>query len=246
MSFRFLFLTSIILLLISGVAGWLVSGDRELSPEEQRLLAYKAELAVAKVAAETGDAEDWTAYAVLLADASAGAADYGAAMTWFKRAAAEGFAPAQVGVGKLYENGYGVSQDYHRAVDWFRTATRLSDDPEAYFKVGEAYFRGRGVPQDHGSALRYYLRAANQGHAVAQFIVGSMYEAGWGVEKDQITAWVWYRRAMAYSDAVAAHQEDYDVRSAIAKLERGMNNSQRTAAERQFRAIQDTRTPDRS
>ncbi len=238
MSFRFLFLTSIALLLISGVAGWLVSGDPELTPEEQRLLAYQSELATARAAADGGDAEAWTAYATLLANAPDGAADYQAAMTWFKRAATEGYAPAQVGIGKLYERGHGVTRDHHRAVDWFRTATRLSNDAEAHFKIGEAYFRGLGLPQDYGAAMEYYDRAASRGHAVAQFIIGSMFEAGWGVEKDHIKAWVWYRRAMDRSAEVAAHQEGYDVRQALVRVERRMNNSQRDAALRAFEATQ--------
>ncbi len=234
MSFRFLFITSIVLLLISGVSGWLVTGEREPTPEEKLIMAYEGEIAAARAAAETGDAAAWTAYADLLATGPEELRDYKVAMEWYRKAAREGYALAQVGIGELHEHGRGVSQNHHRAVEWYETATRLSREPRAYFKMGEAYFRGLGTPQDYGAALRWYRTAAAGGHPVAQFILGSMYEAGWGVDQDRIKAWTWYRRALSGEDQVAAHEEDYDVRQALARIERRMNQSQIDAARRAF------------
>jgi uncharacterized protein len=48
-----------------------------------------------------------------------------------------------------------------------------------------------------------YLKAANQGLAVAQFNLGLMYEIGRGVPKDDAQALTWYRRAADQGDANA-------------------------------------------
>lgn len=44
--------------------------------------------------------------------------------------------------------------------------------------LGLMYFLGEGVPQDDPQALEWFLKAAEQGHADAQFNLGMMYENG--------------------------------------------------------------------
>jgi len=226
MTFRFIFWTVLACLILSGTAGWIFHGDRTPDPEEQAIAAYKLTLESEKRAAESGGAEDWTRYARSLVTGPQQFRNPKEAMIWFRKAADEGFAPAQVGIGDLYAQGYGVRQDYYRAQEWYSVATRLSKNADAYFHVGEGYFRGLGAPQDYGAAVPYYRVAARQGHPVAQYLLGSMYEAGWGVERDLIAAWVWYKRALPKADAVAGHAEDYDVKVALARVTKQMNQSQ--------------------
>uniref|UniRef100_UPI00260B7424 tetratricopeptide repeat protein n=1 Tax=uncultured Neisseria sp. TaxID=237778 RepID=UPI00260B7424 len=44
------------------------------------------------------------------------------AVQWYRRAAEQGHAQAQVLLGVMYENGQGVRQDYAQAAQWYRRA----------------------------------------------------------------------------------------------------------------------------
>jgi uncharacterized protein len=59
---------------------------------------------------------------------------------------------------------------------------------------------GLGVAQDYAEALKWYLRAADQGDANAQFRLGTMYEQGHGVPQDYILAHMHYDLAAALQD----------------------------------------------
>jgi len=51
------------------------------------------------------------------------------------------------------------------------------------------------VKQDHAEAARWYRKAAEQGHADAQYNLGVMYENGQGVRQDHAESVRWYRKA---------------------------------------------------
>ena len=48
--------------------------------------------------------------------------DYAEAVRWYRLAADQGFAGAQVNLGVMYDTGRGVPQDYVEAVRWYRLA----------------------------------------------------------------------------------------------------------------------------
>ena len=56
------------------------------------------------------------------------------------------------------------------------------------------YF-GQGI--DYNEAVQWFRKAAEQGHASAQFILGHCYDAGDGVSKDTAKAIEWYKKAAA-------------------------------------------------
>ena len=47
---------------------------------------------------------------------------YSEAVKWLRKSTEQGYAAGQNGLGVMYSNGYGVSQDYSEAVKWFRKA----------------------------------------------------------------------------------------------------------------------------
>ena len=53
------------------------------------------------------------------------------------------------------------------------------------------YWNGEGVDQDRAEAVRWYRRAAEQGHPAAQYELGSAYFNGYGVEQDAVNAVMW-------------------------------------------------------
>lgn len=75
---------------------------------------------------------------------------------------------------------------------------------EDQFKLGNHYFTGANdFQQDYTKAIEWYLRAANQGHAKAQFTLSYCYEFGDGVEQNQAEALYWYYAAFNNGDQEA-------------------------------------------
>jgi len=67
-------------------------------------------------------------------------------------------------------------------------------DAEAQWAVGMDYSLGvklGGAPQDHGEAARWFLLAAEQGHAKAQYALGFMHVEGLGLAQDNVLAYMW-------------------------------------------------------
>jgi hypothetical protein len=59
------------------------------------------------------------------------------------------------------------------------------------------YDNGQGVAADHKVAAGWYLRAAEQANADAQFNLANMYEAGRGLDQDIVRAHMWFSIAAA-------------------------------------------------
>ncbi len=76
--------------------------------------------------------------------------------------AESGDAGAQSDLGICYELGDGVTQDYVRAVDWYRKAAERGN-VNAQFLLGECYIYGRGAEQSDTEAVKWYTKAAEQG-----------------------------------------------------------------------------------
>tara|TARA_Y100001934_G_C11918003_1_gene569869 strand:- start:355 stop:660 length:306 start_codon:yes stop_codon:yes gene_type:complete len=53
------------------------------------------------------------------------------------------------------------------------------------------YGKGEGTVQDHKESVKWYQKAAAQGHAKAQYTLGFIYGNGQGVKKDHIYAYMW-------------------------------------------------------
>jgi TPR repeat protein len=53
--------------------------------------------------------------------------DYAAAVSWYRKAAEQGEAKAQSGLGLMYANGHGVPKDYVSAHVWFTLAAAGGD-----------------------------------------------------------------------------------------------------------------------
>ncbi len=64
-------------------------------------------------------------------------------------------------------------------------------DPYEQVALATRYATGETVPQDYSMAVRWYLRAAEQGHVGAQDALGSYFWMGRGVPKDVTKAYFW-------------------------------------------------------
>ena len=54
---------------------------------------------------------------------------------------------------------------------------------------------GIGITSDKWEAVSWYRKAADSGHADAQYSLGSCYDDGIGVETDKLEAKSWYQKA---------------------------------------------------
>jgi TPR repeat protein len=125
--------------------------------------------------------------------------NFAEAMRWYRMAADQGHASAQVHVGNLYTDGEGVSQDYAEALNWYRKAADQGDH-EALNNIGWFYLSGWGVPQDYGQALEWFRKAADKGNEVAQRNIAMIYLRGMGVTADKDEAIRWFKKAAAAGD----------------------------------------------
>lgn len=78
-----------------------------------------------------------------------------AAARWFEKGAEAGDITSQYYLGRAFETGAGVPQDYARAMDWYRTSATRGDIIASDGMVGMAglYERGDGVPRNMERAL---------------------------------------------------------------------------------------------
>ena len=72
--------------------------------------------------------------------------------------------------------------------------------------LGVMYDNGDGVPENDAEAVKWYRKAADQGHASAQYNLGVMYSNGEGVPENDAEAVKWYRKAADQGNAMAQHQ----------------------------------------
>jgi TPR repeat protein len=71
--------------------------------------------------------------------------------------------------------------------------------------LGKSSATGEVVPQDYGEAARWFRRAAEQGHAEAQYNLGLLYGNGQGVPYDYGAAVGWTRLAAEQGDPLAQY-----------------------------------------
>jgi TPR repeat protein len=76
-------------------------------------------------------------------------------------------------------------------------------DAIALFNLGICYQNGFGVPKDDTQAVKWFRKAAEQGHAMAQKNLGRCYHWGRGVQLDYGEAVKWYRKAAEQNVAEA-------------------------------------------
>ena len=87
------------------------------------------------------------------------------------------------------------------------TPELLNESPNQTQRTRGAIPR-EGVPQYYAEAVKWYRRAAEQGHAGAQFNLGVMYANGDAVPQDYVAAHTFFNLAGAKGDEDARKQRD--------------------------------------
>lgn len=120
--------------------------------------------------------------------------DTAQAVDWFRKAAAQRYAPAEFQLGLLYDFGFGVGQNDAEALSWYRRAADHGS-AAAQRAVGDFYQKGRSVAADATEASRWYRRAADGDDIRAQYQLGQLYFEGVGVQRDYAAAYLWFSLA---------------------------------------------------
>lgn len=111
-------------------------------------------------------------------------------MALWRKAAAEGYAPAQVWLGDILDK----AEEDEEAVTWYRKAAEQGD-AAGELGLGVMYAKGEGVPHDLTKAHGYVLKAAEQKHVPALVMMTDSYRnGGLGLTADPLQADAWEAR----------------------------------------------------
>lgn len=80
------------------------------------------------------------------------------------------------------------------------------ETPEALVRKGDAYCWGEGVEKNRSEAAKWYKKAAEQGHADAQYKYANCLFWGEGVVENKSEAIKWYKKAAEQGNVDAQHE----------------------------------------
>ena len=128
--------------------------------------------------------------------------DYLTAFREFRSLAENGHANAQIQLGRMYEMGLGVKQDYKEASKWYQRAA-IQGDKTAGEKLLE--MRKKGLTTTFQPAVPDSWQG-NTTEPQSQYDIGIMYFKGIGIERDYAIAYRWFH--MAANQGHARAQND--------------------------------------
>lgn len=129
--------------------------------------------------------------------------DENAAIEYLKKAAKLKHAKSCYILGGYFEQGDYVDENEQKSLKLFKESAKLGYAP-AQKKLGDIYRQGLlGNDESPKKSFNWYLKAAEQGRASAQFYVGYYYSSGYGVKKNLTLAFEWYSKAAEQNNAAA-------------------------------------------
>ncbi len=137
-----------------------------------------------------------------LASAKLDAGDTQAGVVLMKQAAERGLPIAQYRLGKLYEEGTGVTKDEREGRRWTTRAAN-GGNRRAMHNLAMMFAEGNGVPQNYETAAKWFQEAARMGLTNSQYNLAFLYEQGLGVPESLAQAFAWYSIAAKAGDGGA-------------------------------------------
>jgi TPR repeat protein len=138
---------------------------------------------------------------IALQGASPGQTDEAGAISWYRKAAAQGLAEAQRDLAFLLLND--KPPKTAEAIAFYRQAAERGD-AEAAYQLGVLYDRGQGVRPDAAQRNGWWQKAAERSYAPALLALAEMARAGDGMAKSEPAAAGYYRRAAEAGSGPAA------------------------------------------
>lgn len=117
------------------------------------------------------------------------------AIKYLKNAAKAKYAISNYVLGDYYQFGKFVDKNEQKSLKLFIDSAKLGYAP-AQERLGDIYRKGLlGNIESPQKSFNWYLRAAEQGRASAQFYIGYFYASGYGIKKNVKLAFEWYTKA---------------------------------------------------
>ena len=151
-------------------------------------------------AAELGNFDDRTNYAVRLHEGDGVRRDDREAVRWYRLAAAHGCPSATANLGRCYRRGHGVPRSPRTAARWFRRAVEVFENAQGAACLADMYREGELGPPSPARALPWLRRAAAMGDPESLGELGVAYHEGHGVAKDLVFAAQLYRAGAEAGD----------------------------------------------
>ena len=174
------------------------AGASSFSPVADSLLTRS----IAKFTETTTDDDPSEKDLKALIEVASNQGDYNTAFEGLMNFANRDHAHAQYLIGRMYQDGVGIDQNYATAIGWLEKSSNHNWD-EAKGALLEMYEVGLGTPTDSKGLVNWHLRAAKLGNPAAQTQVGIYYENGEGITRDPNEAAKWYRRAAQQGNSSA-------------------------------------------
>ena len=148
------------------------------------------------------------------------------AALWLRRAASQGYAPAQLELGLFYANEK-ESRGENREKEAVRWITAAASDglPDAQYRLALLYAIGRGVTANPAKAISWAKASASQGNPNALLFLASALQRGDGVEQNFASALALTLRAQEQTDGELG-------RDMIGALEAVASPSERSEAQK--------------
>lgn len=157
--------------------------------------------------------------------------DYANAIIWFRKSAEQGQTDAQSELGLMLENGRGTSKNVEEAADWYLKSATESEkiNPEKDINMGmislgrvlvkileeNSQHKGywfsnpiaqRGIawgyyPEKPSEAIKWFLKAAQQGDISSQKELAERYFTGRDVAQNYREAFYWFLKAASLGDS---------------------------------------------
>lgn len=187
--------------LYSSGLGRLISNDFEEGTEVDLAYSWYVRGAEAGEPGLAGDALASDAFTYFLgSEDDSVQEDDAAALMYFEKAAEYGNPSAVNMMVAFYIYGFGVEQDYDKALDLSSTLADKGDleARQAMEEFAYAFYAGNkdGIDISFSSAFKYYEKLTEYGNERAMYNVGLLYEYGLGVSQDHEKAVEWLNKAV--------------------------------------------------
>jgi len=136
---------------------------------------------------------------------ASGKGNHAEALAIFSKAAQQGDAWSQFGLGVLYLNGQGTTINKASSTEWFQKAANQGLS-FAQFNLGNAYLHGRGIDIDLAKAGFWWQQAAEQGNPNAQTNLGTLMYFNYATKASKRLGLAWLLAAANQGDDAAQTQ----------------------------------------
>lgn len=162
--------------------------------------------------------------------------DYGESLKWMRKAHAQGYLPATMGVGDAYLQGWAVPRDPSSALKFYREAATKGFAP-AQAMLGRLFLTGANVNPNKSEGMKWMNLAIAQRDVSAALNLAYFTENGLhGLKKDKVQAVVYYAVAVEFGGRGSPE-------SKLAELRLELTPEQKTEAINRTKALLATVKP---